>query len=264
MTMKNKCIPYYLYVIALSGLCVTAWAADHRLCFIKAYPGAALAKDQNIKFNGQRFLWHDNKKKNFKEMLNAPSLKDTLSIPYHQGPIPKHIAKNQDPGRFRHQNFLKAIYGNNRQNISRNLIKITWPFGKKRSIRFNQNNQAAKALKKVIQNLKQLPKKYRPYLKNIGGSFSYRTIAGTKRLSAHSYGIAIDINVKRSDYWRYHKKNLTRENIPYQNKIPLAIVKAFEKEGFIWGGRWYHYDTMHFEYRPEFLSCFAPADNVAK
>ena len=25
----------------------------------------------------------------------------------------------------------------------------------------------------------------------------------------------------------------------------------FEKYGFVWGGRWYHYDTMHFEYRPE-------------
>ncbi|MBP9613702.1 MAG: M15 family metallopeptidase, partial [Sulfurospirillum sp.] len=24
-----------------------------------------------------------------------------------------------------------------------------------------------------------------------------------------------------------------------------------EKYGFVWGGRWYHYDTMHFEYRPE-------------
>ncbi|WP_265937085.1 M15 family metallopeptidase [Aliarcobacter butzleri] len=27
----------------------------------------------------------------------------------------------------------------------------------------------------------------------------------------------------------------------------------FEKYGFIWGGRWYHFDTMHFEYRPELL-----------
>ncbi|MDD5211432.1 MAG: M15 family metallopeptidase, partial [Sulfuricurvum sp.] len=26
------------------------------------------------------------------------------------------------------------------------------------------------------------------------------------------------------------------------------------KYGFIWGGRWYHYDTMHFEYRPELLA----------
>ena len=23
--------------------------------------------------------------------------------------------------------------------------------------------------------------------------------------------------------------------------------------GFIWGGKWYHYDTMHFEFRPELV-----------
>ena len=23
--------------------------------------------------------------------------------------------------------------------------------------------------------------------------------------------------------------------------------------GAIWGGRWFHYDTMHFEYRPELI-----------
>jgi hypothetical protein len=33
-----------------------------------------------------------------------------------------------------------------------------------------------------------------------------------------------------------------------------STMDAFEAEGFIWGGRWYHYDTMHFEYRPELLS----------
>jgi len=30
-------------------------------------------------------------------------------------------------------------------------------------------------------------------------------------------------------------------------------VQLFESERFIWGGRWYHFDTMHFEYRPEFF-----------
>jgi hypothetical protein len=41
--------------------------------------------------------------------------------------------------------------------------------------------------------------------------------------------------------------------LPYRNAIPLEIVRIFEKHGFIWGGAWYHYDTMHFEYRPELL-----------
>jgi hypothetical protein len=30
-------------------------------------------------------------------------------------------------------------------------------------------------------------------------------------------------------------------------------VDIFERHGFIWGGKWAHYDTMHFEYRPELL-----------
>ena len=38
-----------------------------------------------------------------------------------------------------------------------------------------------------------------------------------------------------------------------KNKIPFEIVEIFERHGFIWGGKWYHYDTMHFEYRPELL-----------
>jgi peptidoglycan LD-endopeptidase CwlK len=33
----------------------------------------------------------------------------------------------------------------------------------------------------------------------------------------------------------------------------MEIVAIFEKHGFIWGGKWYHYDTMHFEYRPELM-----------
>jgi len=42
-------------------------------------------------------------------------------------------------------------------------------------------------------------------------------------------------------------------DLSYKNKIPQGIIDIFEKHGFIWGGKWYHYDTMHFEYRPELL-----------
>ena len=35
--------------------------------------------------------------------------------------------------------------------------------------------------------------------------------------------------------------------------MPQAIVAAFARQGFIWGGAWRHFDTMHFEYRPELL-----------
>jgi len=94
----------------------------------------------------------------------------------------------------------------------------------------------------------------------LGGAFARRNIAGTDRTSAHSYGIALDINPRRADYWRWQHGHDLR---PRSSRIPAqAIVDAFEQEGFIWGGRWYHFDTMHFEYRPELLdpSCSVPAE----
>jgi hypothetical protein len=35
--------------------------------------------------------------------------------------------------------------------------------------------------------------------------------------------------------------------------VPDAVVAAFERHGFVWGGKWLFFDTMHFEYRPEIL-----------
>ena len=108
-------------------------------------------------------------------------------------------------------------------------------------------NGAADALERVSAELSLLAKQ-NPKLKNLlkdSGTFKYRVIAGTNALSAHAYGIAIDIGVDHSTYWRWHKK--------YKNALPAQIIEIFERNGFIWGGRWEHFDTMHFEYRPEFM-----------
>ncbi len=83
-------------------------------------------------------------------------------------------------------------------------------------------------------------------------------IAGTSRVSAHGSGIAIDIAVEQTDYWRWGGK-ASGGRIAYKNRIPLEIVHIFERHGFIWGGRWSHYDTMHFEYRPELLPPLEPS-----
>jgi hypothetical protein len=90
------------------------------------------------------------------------------------------------------------------------------------------------------------------YLIPNAGTYTCRTIAGSEQASAHSYGIAIDINTKYSNYWRW--PNPKSDPITYKNQIPFQIVDIFERHGFIWGGKWYHFDTMHFEYRPELLT----------
>ena len=91
-----------------------------------------------------------------------------------------------------------------------------------------------------------------PDLNPVAGTYACRVIAGTERRSTHGYGIAIDLALKHAHYWRWSKPDATGV-YSWRNDIPEEIVRVFEKHGFIWGGRWYHYDTMHFEYRPELL-----------
>src|SRR5205823_2405812 len=86
------------------------------------------------------------------------------------------------------------------------------------------------------------------FFHELGGTFNPRMIAGTDRSSAQSWGIAIDIDTSLADYWRNAGPG---KPIVWRNRVPQTIVDAFESEQFVWGGRWFHYDTMHFEYRPE-------------
>ena len=51
-------------------------------------------------------------------------------------------------------------------------------------------------------------------------------------------------------YWKWEGPNWQVNAI---EQVPWEIVTSFEKHGFIWGGKWNHYDTMHFEYRPELV-----------
>lgn len=95
------------------------------------------------------------------------------------------------------------------------------------------------------------------FFESLGGTWNWRTIAGTNELSMHSWAIAIDLDTTRASYW-HNETHDERAPLEWKNRYPQAIVDAFEAEGFIWGGRWYHFDTMHFEYRPELLdpSCY--------
>ena len=68
----------------------------------------------------------------------------------------------------------------------------------------------------------------------------------------YGFGIAIDIAAAHSHYWLRAKPG-AGGHITYKNEIPQEIVRTFEAHGFIRGGKWYHYDTMHFEYQPELI-----------
>jgi len=90
--------------------------------------------------------------------------------------------------------------------------------------------------------------------------FVWRSIAGTDSRSMHSYGMAIDIVPARSQgrswYWLDARKlGLPWYELPRSQRIqvPPEVVKAFERRGFAWGGKWFFWDLVHFEYRPDIL-----------
>jgi len=92
-------------------------------------------------------------------------------------------------------------------------------------------------------------------------SFIYREIAGSATRSYHAWGLAIDLVPKSYEglavYWRWSRV-FDREawhQIPVERRWspPLAVIETFERHGFVWGGKWAHFDAIHFEYRPDIL-----------
>jgi hypothetical protein len=224
---------------------------------ISTYPDlvSGYADNYLIFKDKSKMLWDDGiKNKPWESVLDNPDLKDMFLQKYTAGKLNELPVKDFEPGRIRNEAFFKKMYGQNEDAVRQNLIEITWcPKVVGQKIRVTKINGVNKRLSEMSAELDEHPE-LKQYLTDIGGSFLWRKIKGTNRQSMHSFGMTIDINTKYSDYWEWACK-CTNEtaDVNYKNRIPQIIVDIFEKHGFIWGGKWYHYDTMHFEYRPELL-----------
>ena len=216
---------------------------------LAAYPDHLARFEGNFLIwkDSTRMVWDDGRVKAGEELLDDPDLEDIFAQPYPRSSVVFQV--DYDPGRCRPNAFFMKIYGGSEAEVRARLVPVAW-FGQE--LQFNREAGAAAALERVANRLAKSPEVL-PYLTPSAGTFNWRVVAGTQRLSNHSFGIAIDLNVSHAHYWRWSKEFKAGKPLVYQNKIPLRIVQAFEAEGFIWGGKWYHYDTMHFEYRPELL-----------
>lgn len=92
-------------------------------------------------------------------------------------------------------------------------------------------------------------------------SFIYREIAGSSTRSYHAWGLAVDLVPTSYDgravYWQWSRV-FDREGwhqIPVEQRWspPQKVIEMFERHGFVWGGKWAHFDAIHFEYRPDIL-----------
>ena len=94
--------------------------------------------------------------------------------------------------------------------------------------------------------------------------FCYRVVSGSKKLSMHARGMAIDLNPLQNPYVKRRKDGTLivqpRTARPYVNRSRAFKYKIthqdlayqlFRKHGFTWGGDWHSLkDYQHFEKNP--------------
>jgi hypothetical protein len=250
----------YLLSMAWAQSVLTLWAGvasadDAPLEALRnSYPNAITRVDGNavVFRDGTRMeAGADDPAKSFDALIAHANLRDMFRLAYPKGAALAPPSENFDPGRFRDKAFFDRLYGDCRKGeVERRLVAVTWlakSWG--RAVTFAP--EAAAALGAVSAEIDAMPPSIRRAAYPTAGTYACRGVADQGQPSMHAYGAAIDLNLDYSYYWLWdsHGKGAPR----WRNRMPREIVDAFERHGFIWGGRWYHYDTMHFEYRPELL-----------
>ena len=90
---------------------------------------------------------------------------------------------------------------------------------------------------------------------NNTSAFNYRMVRGSRKLSDHSYGRAIDLNpllnpfVTRKKVYPENGRKYTDREIHVEGMIQKndCVVQEFKSRGWQWGGDWkYSKDYQHF------------------
>jgi len=248
-----------LFPMAMVALADGAAAGQQAalVALVRAYPDFLAGYDATdlIWRDGTRMPLSDGQPaKSFDEMLRHGSILDQMRLPYPAGPIAAAVGPNDDPGRIRNRVFFDKMYGGCwKGEVAPRLVPVVWlPHSWGRTIRITSVNGVADRLAAVSEELDALPDALKRYAYPPAGTYHCRTVADTGEPSMHAWGAAIDINTAHADYWLWHRSAIGA--VGQVNQIPAEIIAIFERHGFIWGGKWSHYDTMHFEYRPELLS----------
>jgi hypothetical protein len=219
---------------------------------VKAYPDFLTGHNETqIEWkDGSRMAVSDGKlNESYDDRLKSATILDQMLLPYPKGPLAKPPALEDDPGRFRNAEFFDKMYGNcDKGETQKKLVTLNWlPNAHAGVLKVTSVNGVVDRLRDVSAEIDRLPMALKKFAFPSAGTFNCRVVKDTGNRSMHAWGAAIDLNTKFSDYWLWSKGK------SYRNRMPMEIVEIFERHGFIWGGKWGHYDTMHFEYRPELL-----------
>jgi hypothetical protein len=184
---------------------------------------------------------------------------DSIFYQYRKGPLTVSTRSLPYPV-HRSSDLLDALFGSTEQTVR---VQSRWvDFLGHRVFMHRICAEPLMRINRRIMERSSRVKELEEFLRDIKIMYSMkrRNVRGTNNMSYHSYGLAIDIipesyNEKHV-YWRW--SSVFQENweyIPAEQRWqpPQELIDAFEDNGFVWGGKWYYFDNVHFEYRPEIL-----------
>lgn len=171
-------------------------------------------------------------------------------------------ASEQRVPRGRNPAFYEALYGfSDRLTADRAMERLTF-LGRVTRV----HPMVVDPLLRVVEEIFDLmdsDDQVRSFVTNISqvSGFYWRDIFGSASRSYHSYGTAIDLLPRTYrggfGYWRWAQRSGIDEwwSLPLDRRhtVPQQVVDAFERHGFVWGGKWIGFDPIHFEYRPEVI-----------
>jgi hypothetical protein len=261
--MNRACLPSFLaLVLMLSLLGHKSWASPQALsCLLAAYPeflkSSSLPNAVQSRQGEVFFFDASLPTKSHQWRLDHADLKAQMEQPYPRGPLAEPPAVDFDPGRLRSAPFFEHMYGQTLTQVQEHMVGVYWAPCKCR-IQFSKRNGGAAALEQVGEVLANRPELLMHVSRPLG-SLNWRSIQGTQRRSMHAYGVAVDFHLPKPvhHYWQWSGCK-SGAPCPYpaavlKDERLQEVVKVFEAHGFIWGGKWHHFDTVHFEFRPELI-----------
>ncbi|MDR1210609.1 MAG: M15 family metallopeptidase [Spirochaetaceae bacterium] len=179
--------------------------------------------------------------------------------PEEAAEIRAQVAREENYGSLDYENSFRAFLygGGNRAELEARLVRVRF-LGRDATVHREIRDALARidsALTRESAGDAEL-KRFLDSLAPIG-AYNWRAVRGGRGLSYHSWGLALDLQNRQGEgavYWQWEReRNPDWMFIPLERRWqpPKKVIRAFENEGFIWGGKWLFFDTMHFEYRPE-------------
>jgi hypothetical protein len=189
-------------------------------------------------------------------------------LPAWQEPTPEENQRHRDSAERRaanppkrSQHFFDALWRASSREESYDRVKTIRFLGRSVLVHYSIMEELALVEEQILEAAKTSAQ-VRQWINRLDtlAGWNWRTIADTQSRSFHAYGTALDLLPGSygglQTYWLWTAENFPSWwTVPYERRFhpPEAVIRAFEEYGFIWGGKWLFFDTMHFEYRPEIL-----------